>query len=73
MKLNQVGSNQTEIEIGGNVVLFSYKTPVAANVAGKFYRTATRHSVTTSRHINQWLEGREAEIKPQEFFDRLTV
>lgn len=73
MKLNQVGSNQTEIEIGGNIVFFSYKTPVAANVDGKFYRTEQHYSVTTSKHINQWLDGRKAEIKPQDFFDRLTV
>ena len=29
MKLNPVGSNMNEVEIGGKSILFSYKTPVA--------------------------------------------
>lgn len=55
MKLNPVGSNQTEIERdGGITILYSYKTPVAAFVPGKgALCTNKRYSVTTSRHINQ--------------------
>lgn len=73
MKLRNAGSNQTEVEIHGNIVFFSYQTPVAANVNGKFYRTEQRHSVTTSKHINRWLDGRNADLKPQEWFDKLTT
>lgn len=73
MKLNTIGPNQNEVEINGNTVFFSYKTPVAANVNGAFYRTAKHWSTTSSRHINKWLDGRNAEEKPQEFFDKLTA
>jgi len=59
----------------GNLVLISYQTPVAARIGGKYYRTSKRYSVTTSKHINQWLrkygaEGK-AEVKPPEFFESL--
>lgn len=73
MKLTNLGSNQTEIEMNGATVLFSYKTPVAAHKDGKFYRTEKSWSVTTSRHINRWLNGAHAETKPQEWFDNLTA
>jgi len=55
MKLNPVGSNQTEIEkADGTTVLYSYKTPVAVFVSGKgALVTAQKYSVTTGRHINQ--------------------
>ena len=43
----------------------SYQTPVAASRNGQTLRTAEHYSVTTSRHINQWLEGRNAAIVPQ--------
>lgn len=73
MKLNPLGSNQAEVEIGGNTVFFSYRTPVAANVDGRCYRTEKHWSVTTSKHINRWLDGRTAEQKPQEFFDKFAA
>lgn len=73
MKLHTLGANKNVVDIGGSVVFFSYNTPVAANVDGKFYRTSKRWSVTTSKHINQWLDGAQAEEKPQEFFDTLTA
>ena len=59
MKLLNIGSNQTQIEIGkGVLVLFSYETPVAAYVPGQGYLcTATKWSRTTSKHINKWLNG----------------
>jgi len=67
----EIGSNMTEINANGNSVLFSYRTPVAANVGGKFYRTEKSWSVTTSKHISKWLEGAKAELKPQAWFDDL--
>lgn len=55
MKINSVGSNQTEVERkGGVTLLYSYATPVAAFVPGKgALCTKTKYSATTSRHINQ--------------------
>jgi hypothetical protein len=58
MKLNPIGSNQTEIECAdGSTVLYSYKTPVAVFVPGRgALVTKTKYSVTTSRHINAAVE-----------------
>lgn len=57
MKLNSIGSNQTEIEKpNGVMVLYSYTTPVAAFVPGKGGLVSNHYySVTTSRHINKAL------------------
>jgi len=69
MTLNPIGPNCTEIETERGIVLFSYKTPVAAKIDGKCYRTEDYHSKTTSKHINAWLGGRDAEKKPAAFFN----
>ena len=54
MKINQVGSNQTEVSINGFTVLVSYSTPVAAFVPGRgAVCDETKHSRTTSRHVTQ--------------------
>ena len=77
MILSPLGSNQTELNTDGVVILFSYKTPVAAMIdeglGFVFYRTSKKWSVTTSRHINKWLGtyGKVASEKPQEYFDNL--
>jgi hypothetical protein len=71
MNIKQLGSNQTELEIKGARVLFSYSTPVACESVGKRYRTNKKWSQTTTRHINAWLEGAKAEAVPQEFFENL--
>lgn len=73
MKLNPLGANKTEVRFDdGCVVFFSYKTPVAALIPGKGYiRTKTRYSVTTSKHINQWLDGVKASEVEQSELDRL--
>lgn len=72
MKLNCIGSNQNEATLGnGTVVFFSYSTPVAAFFEYKYYRTDKKWSVTTSKHINRWLNGTEAEERPQAWFDSL--
>lgn len=64
MKLKQVGSNQTELELNdGTLVFFSYETPVAARLSrgyapafgGESVKTSKKWSRTTSKHINQWL------------------
>jgi hypothetical protein len=75
MKLRVMGANQTELEISPDlIVFFSYNTPVACWYYGRYYRTAKKHSKTTSRHINDWLESVHAEEtkpQPQEWFDHL--
>jgi len=75
MKLNPIGSNCNEVEFSNGVtVLFSYKTPVAAQTEdGLFVRTDKHWSATTSRHISKWLAGASAELKPQSYFDGLTA
>jgi hypothetical protein len=62
MKLKNIGSNMTELHTeDGAVVLFSYSTPVAAQLKnGGFVRTNESYSRTTTRHINKWLDGRYA-------------
>ena len=72
MKLRNLGSNTTELTTANdNQVLISYETPVAACINGEYYRTSTKWSATTSKHINKWLDGVIAGEKPQEFFDNL--
>jgi hypothetical protein len=74
MKLSKLGPNTTELDLANGItVLFSYKTPVAALVPGRgFIKTATKYSVTTSKHINQWLEGVKHETVDQSELDALT-
>lgn len=71
LNLKPVGSNQTEVRGNDTVVFFSYQTPVATVVDGRRYRTETRWSRTTERHINKWLRGLQVEVVPQSFFDGL--
>ena len=61
LRLNPVATNQTELKITnlqgtGLTVFFSYKTPVAYHITGEYpVVTNTKHSQTTTKHINQWL------------------
>lgn len=78
MKVTNVAANQTEITLANGTTLFqSYNTIVAAHVPGEgFYKTSTKWSVTTSRHINQFISrnGGSGEVteKPQAWFDSLS-
>ena len=70
MKINPIGSNMTELELAnGDVVLFSYKTPVAVRSTEGAFKTAYKWS-STSRHTSKW-GGSEWPTKSQEFFDGL--
>lgn len=78
MNLNPIKTNMTEMTIGDNKILFSYKTPVAIqNRFGLIFVTEKFWSRTTSRHINEWLKLRNLNIPgsnfemPQEYFDNL--
>lgn len=59
MKLNPIGKNKTEIQMGDRTVFYSYSTPVAVFVGGGKSRgavvTEKKFSATTSRHIGQIL------------------
>ena len=73
MNLKPLGSNQTELETDSATILFSYRTPVAACMkdGSGFVRTDKQWSVTTSRHINKWLDGANARKVPQSVLDAL--
>jgi hypothetical protein len=73
MKVRNINANATEVETSKATILFSYGVPVAACMAdgSGFIRTATRYSVTTSKHINGWLAGAKAREVPQEELNRL--
>jgi hypothetical protein len=69
MKLIKLGNNVHELRIGSKVLLFSYETPVASFEFGSYYRTTEKHSRTTSKHINKWLNGATAQELAQCHFD----
>lgn len=68
MKLKKLGNNVTLIKHDDCEVLFSYETPVAALRYSdhEYLKTDRFWSVTTSRHINQWLQGVEAQTVSQD-------
>ena len=73
MRLTPIGENQSSVTIGNAFVLFSYSTPVAAIIDGKEYKTEKKWGVTTSKHINGFLiSSKDAELKPQQWFDNFT-
>jgi hypothetical protein len=73
LKLKPIASNMNLIDTPDYLVLFSYSTPVACydKHTYDYHRTDTKWSMTTTRHINKWLNGVEAIEQPQEFFDNL--
>jgi len=73
LSVNPITSNMTLLETPKQIVLFSYATPVASfdKTTYSFSRTSKRWSMTTSRHINKWLNGASAVEKPQDYFDNL--
>ena len=73
MQLKTIAANQTQLNLNnGTEIFFSYETPVAAKLPDyEYIRTATKWSVTTSRHINKWLEGVNATEVDQEVLNNL--
>lgn len=59
MKLQNTGSNQVVIEFNdGTEILFSYETPVAGFKPGTgYFKTDQFFSVTTSKHVNKYIDG----------------
>ena len=64
-----MAANVMTVELqDGRSVCLSYGVPVAAFVPGRGYvKTARRYSVTTSKHANQYTEGRGIELPDAEF------
>ena len=67
MKIKSIGSNKTEVHLEDPkidkylILLISYETPVALIRHNSYtvkhgLRTDEFHSVTTSKHINQWFK-----------------
>lgn len=74
MKLKSLGPHCHELEADGLSVLFSYATPVAYHEQGRgYFRTSTRHSPTTSRHVNAWIGNATAAQVPQAILDGLRI
>tara|TARA_Y100000310_G_C20310803_1_gene636134 strand:+ start:246 stop:473 length:228 start_codon:yes stop_codon:yes gene_type:complete len=72
IKLGNIGSNMTLLQVGDIAVFFSYETPVACRTAdGRYLKTEQKYGVTTSKHINKWLDGVQAQLMPQEYFNNL--
>jgi hypothetical protein len=76
MELTPIKANCTELNLSNYIVLFSYKTPVAYfdKKIGEYYKTSTKWSRTTSKHITQWLAGKyanEPKEVPQDVLDSL--
>ena len=72
MNINTVAPNMTELHLNDKIIiLFSYKTAVAAYIPGKGYiKTDAYFSPTTSRHINKWTPANAKEV-PQSEIDVL--
>lgn len=74
-RVQSLGANRTQITLtNGDLILVSYKTPVAALISGQGYvKTEQRWSNTTSKHIGQFCDGTAKDVptRPQEFFDTL--
>ena len=77
MKLKQLGSNMSEIELGSfpnnTSILFSYSTPVAGYDSKGAFRTDEHYSPTTSKHINIYLGNDKsiARTVSQDYIDGL--
>jgi hypothetical protein len=72
LHLTPLGANVTEVRYGDNYVLFSYQTPVAyMDVSGTCFQTNEKFSVTTSKHISKWLNGRFAAKVNQDQIENL--
>ena len=76
MKINNIGSNMCEVTTRYATILFSYKTPVAMFSNGVLFVTERKHSVTTQRHINKWIQYNnlcrsDAITQEQSYFDNL--
>lgn len=73
MTLKKLTPSLHLLDDGMTRILFSFETPVAAEIGAEFYRTEQKWSRTTSGHIELWLGHHNAKLKPQSFFDELEI
>ena len=72
MKIKGLGASKTILALpSGSEIFYSYDTPVACKVSGEFYKTNEYYSRTTSKHITQYLNGRNAEEVEQSFINQI--
>tara|TARA_A100001035_G_scaffold81186_1_gene63137 strand:- start:43 stop:273 length:231 start_codon:yes stop_codon:yes gene_type:complete len=72
MQIKPIASNMTELEVNNTTILFSYSTPVAGYSDEGAFRTDKFYSVTTSKHINKYLGGKDVgKVVPQSYIDAL--
>jgi len=73
MKLKPIKANMNELVIDRDTaILFSYETPVAGWDSQGAFRTDKHYSQTTTRHINQYLNGKDiGRVVSQEYINQL--
>ena len=72
MKLERLGASKSLLTLSsGSEIFYSYNTPVACKVSGDLYRTKEYYSRTTSKHISQYLNGRDAEEVEQSLINQI--
>ena len=72
MKLVKIGNNVVEVSFLTVQILYSYSTPVAYRGHEGCFKTEVKHSMTTSKHVNQW-GAKGFPTRPQSWFDNLKV
>ena len=72
MKLNQIASNFTSVEIGGYTFYFSYETCIGIKGLSDTFVSENVWSNTTGKHLNQ-LEPDKKKRLPNEQFKKLVV
>ena len=73
MKIKTIASNLTELQINDMNIAFSYSTPVAGWDDEGAFRTDTKFSPTTSKHIKKYLGAAfdNARVVPQSLIEGL--
>lgn len=73
MRLYNNGANQNLLVLkDGTSIYFSYDTPVCGfSSKHGYFKTKIKYSVTTSKHMNSYLQGRNVMEVDQEWIDNL--
>ena len=77
MKLKNIKSNVTQLTFRMDYdncdvkVLFSYETPVAGYDAQGAFKTTTKYSPTTTKHINQYFGDVKPRLVVQEYINEI--
>lgn len=75
MKIKTIASNLTELQVNGMNIAFSYSTPVAGWDDDGAFKTDTKFSATTSRHIKKYLGDAfdDARVVPQKMIEAMVL